>query len=334
MHETAYTYDTDYANPLTLPYPTRNNRLLSYAENTDGVPTRAVTYSYYVNGDASNITIRDAGDVDAQGRQIARDLALYYNRNGMLSLAYWGTWSEADGVFVPGTLAADTAREFRYDAARQRYASIPLTVTARPGFADPDPQNPCFTRRPLAEATWTDYVGDMPYTDFQADLDGSGHGFATTLTRHFLNSEQSGAGVSKYFHDDLLGSAVLATDSAGAPVSAGTGVAKMAYTAFGEEIALVGGNGVGAAAMPTRYRYVGGYGYEADLLALDGKAGSAPVTLQHVGARWYQANLGRFVQRDPIGLGGGLNAYTYVMNRGPNALDPNGLDTTIIMGTH
>ncbi|MFO0837154.1 MAG: hypothetical protein U1D55_01400 [Phycisphaerae bacterium] len=39
MYETAYTYDTDYANPLTLPYPTRNNRLLSYAEQTDGVPT-------------------------------------------------------------------------------------------------------------------------------------------------------------------------------------------------------------------------------------------------------------------------------------------------------
>ncbi|MFO0837648.1 MAG: RHS repeat-associated core domain-containing protein [Phycisphaerae bacterium] len=318
LYETNYVYDTDYPNPLVLPYPTRNNRLLSYTENTDGVPLRTVTYTYYQTGDASNITIRDVGDLDEQGRQIARDLALYYNKNGMLSLAYWGTWSESGGAPVAGMHTATTAREFRYDAARQRYAAIPLTRISG------TPEQPCFGRGPLTEATWTDYVGDMPYTDFQASVNG-GTPFTTTLTRHFLNSEQNGAGVSQYFHDDLLRSAVLATDSAGAPVSAGSGVAKLAYTAFGEEIALVGGNGVGSAAMPTRYRYVGGYGYEADWLVLDGKPGSAPITLQHVGYRWYQANIGRFVQRDPAGLAAGLNQYVYCRSRPASLVDPAGL---------
>jgi RHS repeat-associated protein len=36
-----------------------------------------------------------------------------------------------------------------------------------------------------------------------------------------------------------------------------------------------------------------------------------PVTLQHVGARWYDPSIGRFVMRDPIGLEGGLNEYAY-----------------------
>ncbi|MFO0837520.1 MAG: hypothetical protein U1D55_03270 [Phycisphaerae bacterium] len=61
---------------------------------------------------------------------------------------------------------------------------------------------------------------------------------------------------------------------------------KTAYTAFGEEIALPGGAGTGKDAMPTRYRYVGGHGYESDLLVLNGKPGSVPVVLQHVGHRW------------------------------------------------
>jgi hypothetical protein len=35
-----------------------------------------------------------------------------------------------------------------------------------------------------------------------------------------------------------------------------------------------------------------------------------PITLLHVGARWYDPSLGRFVQRDPIRLVGGFNCYS------------------------
>ena len=49
-----------------------------------------------------------------------------------------------------------------------------------------------------------------------------------------------------------------------------------------------------------------------------------PVTLQHVGWRWYQPSIGRFIQRDPIGIDGGLNAYLYC-DAGPLAsVDPEG----------
>jgi hypothetical protein len=36
--------------------------------------------------------------------------------------------------------------------------------------------------------------------------------------------------------------------------------------------------------------------------------------------------VGRFITRDPISYGGGINLYSYVTNRTPNAIDPSGLE--------
>ena len=54
-----------------------------------------------------------------------------------------------------------------------------------------------------------------------------------------------------------------------------------------------------------------------------------PVRLLHVGWRWYDPLLGRFVQRDPIGLTGGLNAYVYVSASPLALVDPLGLTSLI-----
>ncbi len=78
-----------------------------------------------------------------------------------------------------------------------------------------------------------------------------------------------------------------------------------AYTAFGEPADL-GGTG------DTRYRYAGDWGYEANP---DIGAGGVGFPFLHVGARWYDPETGRFLQRDPIGIGGGLNVYEYVYAR-------------------
>jgi len=40
--------------------------------------------------------------------------------------------------------------------------------------------------------------------------------------------------------------------------------------------------------------------------------------------RDYDPNVGRYVQSDPIGLGGGLNTYSYVLNRPTQLIDSNG----------
>jgi RHS repeat-associated protein len=49
-----------------------------------------------------------------------------------------------------------------------------------------------------------------------------------------------------------------------------------------------------------------------DVLGLAGvNSALPPMRLLHVGWRWYDPSLGRFVQRDPIALAGGLSTYLY-----------------------
>jgi len=42
-------------------------------------------------------------------------------------------------------------------------------------------------------------------------------------------------------------------------------------------------------------------------------------------ARYYDANIGRFISEDPIGFGGGINLYAYVGNSPATIIDPSGL---------
>jgi RHS repeat-associated protein len=82
------------------------------------------------------------------------------------------------------------------------------------------------------------------------------------------------------------------------------------YTAFGERIC--GTN--------HRYGYDGAYGYQAhDFPSAD------PIPYLHVGARYYDPGSGRFLQRDPIGIYGGLNVYEYCASNGVYRADPTGL---------
>ena len=102
-----------------------------------------------------------------------------------------------------------------------------------------------------------------------------------------------------YYHTDHLGTTRLMTDATG------TGVEAASYLAFGQRIA--GTN--------HRYGYAGAWGYQTD----------SPFPYLHVGARYYDASTGRFLQRDPIGIRGGLNLYAYVRNGPTIRIDPDGL---------
>jgi len=114
-------------------------------------------------------------------------------------------------------------------------------------------------------------------------------------------------------HADLIGTAAATSTDDGQSLTYEYPV----YTAFGE---LAGGNpGDG------RYGYAGEWGYETGLLVLAGASGTAPITLQHLGARWYDPALGRFIQRDPIGIAGGRNVYEYVRSSPTEGVDPYGL---------
>jgi RHS repeat-associated protein len=103
-----------------------------------------------------------------------------------------------------------------------------------------------------------------------------------------------------YYHYDGLGSTVAMTDSSGQIVNA------YAYSPYG----LVGAQET----IPNAFTYVGRYGVMAE--------GNG---LYFMRARYYDPQVGRFINKDPIGYMGGMNLYGYVGNNPANLVDPLGL---------
>jgi RHS repeat-associated protein len=100
----------------------------------------------------------------------------------------------------------------------------------------------------------------------------------------------------QYYHQDGLGSVVALSTPAGATE------ATQRFDAWGNKT-------VGAGTIPL-YGYTG---REPDATGLT-----------YYRARYYDPTVGRFTQRDPIGLSGGINLYAYVNNNPVNATDPSG----------
>ena len=180
-------------------------------------------------------------------------------------------------------------REFRYDSGRRRYL-----------YRERHPE----TLAPTA-TEWTDYDGDAPWLDYT--LSGAS---ATAVNEYVAGLAQRIVGESDtvYFHGDQIGTSRVLTDDAGVPAR------RVVYTAFGEPIyseppAQAGG--------PTRYLYAGAWGYE--------NFNDAAFPYLHVGERWYDPATGRFLQRDPIGIRGGMNVYLYVGADPAAFVDPYGM---------
>ncbi len=87
------------------------------------------------------------------------------------------------------------------------------------------------------------------------------------------------------------------------------------YTAFGERVS-------GSA---TRFGYIGAYGYQSANSDTPGDPYVSGMPYQHVGARYYDRTTGRFLQRDPIGIRGGLSVYAYVGSKPTDRIDAQGL---------
>ena len=220
---------------------------------------------------------------------------LTYTRNGEL-------WIVTEKTFEDPVEQTVSITEFR-GSGRGRYLT-----------RQRDPANP--TQVLAGTTTWYDYDGDEIYGDYEVDV--VGQDVTTTqigVTEAGLAQvDYNGSGLS-YFHSDHIGSTRLLTDSP----SPHTIEDSYIYTAFGEKIRADGTIG-------TRYRYAGAWGYQnnsefaAPNSAFDG---------MHVGHRYYSPSIGRFLQRDPIGLRGGLNVYEYVRSHPTAAVDPDGLQDGI-----
>jgi RHS repeat-associated protein len=82
------------------------------------------------------------------------------------------------------------------------------------------------------------------------------------------------------------------------------------YDPYGRVVAVPGGSTAGPLPIP--------FGYA-------GARWEATAGLYQMGARWYDPELGRFLEQDPIGEAGGLNLYAYVGSSPTLWVDPTGL---------
>jgi RHS repeat-associated protein len=145
--------------------------------------------------------------------------------------------------------------------------------------------------------SWTKFTYDGQDVILDQNSDGTS---VTYLNGAGIDNKirQTVNGQAQYFLSDHLGSTNALTDATGAVI------ASTSYDSFGNAT---------NANFPTRYQFTG---REFDSLT----------GLQYSRARWYDANLGRFISEDPIGFrGGDVNLYGYVRNKSIKYKDPTGL---------
>jgi len=251
-----------------------NNRLMYFEEYENVASPTLQSTTWYYYNASGNIKQIITQE---DGSDVYTSTRLVYARNGQaVSYIIGETCDETDSKNPVYTF--DYAREFRYDGARQRYLSAELSYSS--GWS-------------TVSETWSDYDGNKIYGDFSV----------TSGTETELTSFEPGIGrvvdplgtpSSLYYHADMLGTTRLMTDSTGA------GSAYAVYTAFGEPVS--GTN--------HRYGYAGAHGYQSHDIGQSGDA----FPFMHVGARYLHPASGRFLQRDPIGISGGLNVYAYGLN--------------------
>lgn len=114
-------------------------------------------------------------------------------------------------------------------------------------------------------------------------------------------------GAVYYYHFDGLGSVVALSDDSGNMVET------YAYSPYGEV------DHVSSAGNPYLYT---------------GREYDAETRLYYYRARYYDTELGRFLQVDPIGYAVGMNLYVYVHNNPVNYIDPTGLDIYLKTGNN
>ncbi len=332
---TTYFYDTDAgstaphkANRLMLEVAHGDPDLDDFFPGTFDYDYKKTYYEYALDGDAVGNVVRiirkERPELFGGGDYTVHSYCFFYNRAGELWHVATQWWQEdfreeLNPVYAPQLVHV---REFRGSGQSRHMMRDRTIVGANPG----GPGLPDYD-----SAVWTETWGDGP-VDYTVEMDG------TAATKNYVRSYNPGvsdydwtSSEATYYHGDQIASTQAMTDDSGAVIM------RPVYTAFGERVQAdgrVGSPMLHTQNQPpdlgTRFGYAGGYGYES-MADLDWGAPSnvnlqpIPFPYMHLGYRWYDPSSGRFLQRDPIGIRGGLNTYAYVNSTPTRSTDPTGL---------
>jgi len=156
----------------------------------------------------------------------------------------------------------------------------------------------------IEDSVETRYVIDRSgeFSKVLAETDSNGNILAYYVYGLGLISKISPAGEAYFYHYDAIGSTVGVADSSGNFVN------KYSYGPFGKVLGQ-------EEAIANPFKYVGRDGVMDD-----------GIGLLYMRARYYDPEIGRFINKDPIGLLAGINPFIYGENNPLRFSDPSGLD--------
>ena len=283
---TTYAYDVQ----VTGTYGSQGNRLMKQeTQDSSSTVTSRRWYVYDIAGRVTLVMRKAPSGSTVYATQIC------YDTKGNIWLAVSEQW-QVDGSnhVVSNSWSVQAAMEYRYDSARGRYMVRPR------GASDLWPAH-------TYDGSWYDYDGDAIWNDYTVSMSGSTPS-VTNVMSHVPGMAMHNSSGTSYLFGNLVGTTErIMTD--------GDVTHTAVFTASGEPIYENGSS-------DTRYGYCGAWGYQESSVSGDPLA---DLGWLHVGARYYDPSSGRFVQRDPIGIRGGLNSYVYAGSDPVRRIDPSGL---------
>ena len=305
-----YTYDShdritqivDIDGATNYNYNQRDE--LTAADHTSG-QNPDETYNYDANGNRINSSKHGSGYVTGPNNRLLSDGTYNYQydaegnmtrRTHIASGAYreftWDYRNRLTAVVDKTAANVETQRvEFTYDAFNRR---VTKSVDTTPLDA--------------VDAAITSFVydGQDVLLDF-LDPDGTGV-MPATLSQRYLHgpavdqvlAQDNGAGAILWHLADHLGTVRDLADETGAQAN------HLQYDSYGNVVANTD-------PIETRYLYTG-------------REFDSETNQHYYRARYYDANVGRFLNLDPIGFRGGqANLYAYVANQPISSRDPSGM---------